>query len=196
MMIKKSGLVVVLVLLFSGPFAFAQTADSIYEPGDFVVSAAVSFLFPLGVAIYPGAELFITGINVADTFPIDFSVAVRGQIGTASYSDILFGYSYGYTTFGGGPFASAHLSFKDMQNHSLNFLENFDFYAGFGVVFNYFSYTGDYLVYWASEPTFRVGFGTYEGVNWYISDSFALKLEFVYWGWLSASASLGVQLKF
>ena len=117
--------------------------------------------------------------------PIDFGAAVRGQFATSS----VFGYDYGYLSFGAGAFGTAHLSFNNLENSVAQWLENFDFYVSLGLAVNYFTYTG----YWASDtPQLRFGFASFEGVNWFFAENIALKLEYAYWGYVGSQATIGI----
>jgi len=187
---RKTLLFALIIMLATAPAALFAW-DSLYESGDFNVSITASYLFPLGVALYPGAEMILAQVKVADEIPLDFGAAARGQIGFNRVGTYL-GTNYGYTTFGAGAFGTAHLSFADMGDHALEFLKNFDFYISLGVAFNYFTYTGDW--FGADTQNFRIGAASFEGVNWYINESLALKLEYVYWGYMGSSATIGVQL--
>ena len=185
----------ILLLVAAPATVFSENWESVYEKNDLSLSASASFLLPLGVALYPGAELILLQFTIVDEIPLDFGVSLRGQFGLKTEGTVtVSGAEYGYTTYGGGAFGTLHLSFANMEGYELDFLEGFDFYISASIALNYFDYTG----VWPSAvpPAISPGFASFEGINWFISESLALKLEYVYWGIIGSSATLGVQLTF
>ena len=187
-------LVVMSMLLILPVAVFAQSEktnwDSVYEKGDFVVSATAGIAFPFAIVAYPGAELILAGVDIGNLIPIDFGVAARGQVGF--YNSSTLSYNYGWLTFGLGAFGTAHLSFNNLQDHFAPWLENFDFYVSLGLGANYFSYTGDWADVFTDSTRMRVGFASLEGVNWFFRDNMALRLEYAYWGYVGSQATVGV----
>jgi hypothetical protein len=192
-------LVLLLVFVLAAAPAFSQEAEtgaaplasSAYNSGNITLSATVGFGYGFSLAVYPGAEFIIVDTMIGDSLPFSFGIAARGMFNTYSYSSIY--YSYRYTAFGAGAFAAAHLSFRDLRSDApIGFLENFDFYSMLGLVFNFFNYsdaTGTY------DPfTDGLGFATIGGFNYFFSNSFALKIEGNYWGYMGG-ASIGVLFK-
>lgn len=101
----------------------------------------------------------------------------------------------GWITFGAGGFGTAHLSFNNLENHAAPWLENFDFYISLGFGVNYFSYTGDWTDVFVDTTSLRIGFASFEGVNWFFRENMALKLEYAYWGYVGSQTTIGILLK-
>ena len=152
--------------------------DGHFHGGDFSIAAGVGATFGLanGLAVYPSIEWTIADINPG--VPLAFGASARGYLSIVQY----LGTSY--SSFGGGGFAIAHLG-MDLDVLP-DFLRNMDFYIGLGVAFNIIP-SGFYT-------TGGLGFATFEGVNYFISESFAVYLEYVYWSYTSAG-TIGVLLK-
>ncbi len=187
----------VVFLFIVSTAAIAQSAntnwDSVYNAGDLAASISAGVAFPFAIVAYPGAELILAGIDIGNLIPIDFGVAARGQFGILSASSL--GYNYGWITLGAGAFGTAHLSFNNLRDHFAPWLENFDFYLSLGLGVNYFAYTGDWASVNSVSKPLRVGFASFEGVNWFFRENMALKLEYAYWGYVGSQTTFGILLK-
>ena len=175
---RKLILIVTAVLLLAAPaMVFAQSEakgwDSVYDGGDFLVSASVGAYFPFNLVIAPQLELILAQVKIGDVMPLDFGLAARGEVTLGSS-----------LRFGAGGLATVHLTFANLQGRVISWLENFDFFVSFGAG----------LSIWPDNSfPLRLGFITVEGLSYWLSDSFALKLETSYWTYYGTS--IGAVLK-
>lgn len=193
---KKKLLLCVLVVLMLGSVstAFAQQNsalndwDGYFNPGNLTVSAGVGlggFWYGFGLNLYPGLEFTFAKPKFGGVVPISFGVAARG----------LFGIYPGYLTYGTSlkagvaALGTAHLSLKGIDFNS-DFLNKLDFYVGLGVSL-LFLYP-DYYLYARQIPIF---FASFQGVNYFFSDSFALYVESSYMGLYDYWVTVGVLFK-
>jgi hypothetical protein len=189
---KKKLLLCVLVVLMLGSVstAFAQQNsalndwDCYFNPGNLTVSAGVGFggfwYGGFGLNLYPGLEFTFAKPKFGGVVPISFGVAARGLFGI--YPGYIGGVGFQAGVAGLG---TVHLSLKGIDFNS-DFLNMLDFYVGFGVSVLFLS---GYYVYYSPVP---VAFASFQGVNYFFSDSFALYVESSYLGrydyWLTVGA--------
>jgi len=182
--------ILVVLMLGSASAVFAQSSalndwDCYFNPGNVTVSAGVGFggfLYGFGLNLYPGIEVTFAKPKFGGVVPISFGVAARG----------LFGIYPGYLTYGTNfkagvaGLGTVHLSLKGIDFNS-DFLNMLDFYVGFGVSVLFLTPT--YYTYYSPVP---VAFASFQGVNYFFSDSFALYVESSYMGvydyWLTVGA--------
>lgn len=156
-----------------GAFAQSDGWDSIYDGGDFMISASVGAYFPFNLVISPQLELIIAQIKIADIMPLDFGVAARGELIVGST-----------LRPGVGGLATVHLTFANLGNSVVRWLENFDIFVSLGLGVS---------IYPGSASLIELEFVTVEGFSYYLSESFALKIESSYWNFFGTS--IGVVLK-
>jgi hypothetical protein len=181
---KKLALVLALgVLLLAIPvstFAQIENWEGNVHKGDISVGVGIGIGF--GFTIVPGFEWVWGDWKLGDVFPLALGVAAKGSINF---------YSTYWSSYGAAGMLTAHVGLKGLDIP--DFLQRFDFYAGAGVGFVYYSYDTDVLPGWAYDE-FSVTFATTEGTTFYITDNFALYLEYNYWGW--SRGVLGVLYRF
>lgn len=184
---------IVLTALVAAP-VFGQNTDpaTLAEKGDSIVSATVGIAFPFALVVYPGFEQVIAQTTIADVLPLEFGIAGRGQFGFFNTSSV-YG-SYGWITFGAGGFGTAHLALGELVDEPAEWLRKIEVYVSLGMALNFFSYTGDYDFY-VGQSNVRLGFASFEGVNYHLSESLALKVEYAYWGFVGNQTTIGAQLK-
>ena len=141
-----------------------------FHGGDFSFAAGIGGTFGLaaGLALYPSVEWTIDDIHPG--VPLAFGASARGLVSFANYLN------QSVTAFGAGGFGIAHLGI----------FQQLDIYIGLGVAFT--------IVPLGFFTSGGVGFATFEGVNYFINESFAVYIEYVYWSYTSG-ASIGVLLK-
>ena len=189
--VKTAALV---LTLLSSPFGFAFGADqssrSVHSVGDLYFSATAGYQFPIGGAAYPGIEYIFFGFKIADVVPVDFGGGAKLQVGFVTVP--IFGYSY--LTFGTGLYATAHISTKDIAP-GVSWLNDMDFYVSVGPGLNYYLFFGD-AAYYLTRDDFTLSFTTFDGVAWYLTDGFAIKVEFAYWGaYVGPTVAVGISVR-
>ena len=188
--LKCAAALIIFVLAAGIVCAESDGWNSANSAGDIFFSGTAGFVFPVGAALYPGLEYIIASFTIADTIPVDIGGAAKAQIGFALVP--LFDYSY--ITIGAGVFATAHISSRKITE-KIGWLSALDFYISIGPGFNFFLYYGD-PAYYLNKDNFGINLATFDGVNIYLTESFAIKLEFAYWGqYVGASAAVGVNLR-
>jgi hypothetical protein len=180
---RRLSLIVVLALVVAVPHLAAQEDlpfGSVYSPGNVSVSGSVGFGYGLSLALYPGAELILAQPALADEVPLAIGVAARGYWNRYTWSG--FGFDYGWTSFGAGGFATVHLALTGVEGIAGDYLNRTDFYAGLGLAYSILTY--DSTVPEAEQ--FAEGgiyFASIGGVNYFLTDNFAVMLEGNYWGY-------------
>lgn len=164
-------------------------ATSLYEVGDLSPSLGIGFGLNFSPVFYPGVELILSETNIEDTLPLSFGVAARGYLNIYR-TEVFFGETWGWTSYGAGGFGSAHLSFDEVDA-DVEFLTNFDFYVMLGIGFRVFDYTGD-ETYWNERDDFDLFFASVGGTSYFLSERLAIMLEGSYWG--VGGATIGLRL--
>ena len=192
---KKFGLILVLLVIFSTGGAFAQTWYNSYAPGidsgNVLINAGVGF----GL-LTTGYEIGIPPISVSADFklPIAAPITVGPLVAFASRTYSLsfsgYGYKFTYTDFAIGVRGMYHF----------NFVKNLDAYLGLtlGYVINSgkAEYTGDWGTMGKTEPTNFSYFlwGGNLGARYFFTNNIGVYLELGYSG--LQVAGLGLALKF
>ena len=155
-------------------FADSDGWESVYDGGDFLVSASAGGYFnPFNLVIAPQLELILAQVKIGDVMPLDFGIAARGEVTLGSTLRL-----------GAGGLATVHLTFANLQGTVVPWLENFDFFVSLGIG----------LSIWPDNSfPLRLGFVTVEGLGYWLSDAFGLKIETSYWNFYGTS--IGVMLK-
>ena len=149
------------------------------------LSGGLSYGFSL--AAFPSVELIVYSMKIDDYLPIDFGLSVRGLITRYDNSDSTS--PAGWLHIGIGPVATAHISFNNLEAHSLPFMENFDFYVAVGPVYDIISYTGTYATTPPPIPSNGIGVTTAGGVKYYFTDWLAVHAELFNWTFSSGVAA-------
>ncbi|PKL23701.1 MAG: hypothetical protein CVV47_12855 [Spirochaetae bacterium HGW-Spirochaetae-3] len=167
----KKVLILLLTLTLVAGFAFAQEKASSVELTPYVDKG--EFLANVGIGwggLSGGAEFTFYRIDIGGILPLTFGAAARACVDPGIFDA-------NWTTFAAGGFATGHVGFKEINLPSgLTFLSNFDAYVGLGIGFA--SGTSDY--YNDIKP--GIGISTFEGAAYYLSDTFAINLEYGYIG--------------
>ncbi|MFW6260919.1 MAG: hypothetical protein ACOC6J_04980, partial [Spirochaetota bacterium] len=200
MRVRRTGIVLILLSLLAST-AFGQSGAprlaTHYQPGNVAFSLGAGFGFGgrgVGVSLYPGAEFIVAKIRPADVLSIDFGAGARGGFTFRSYGTTP---AAGYIALGGAPFVSAHMGLRGFTgNEVAEYLDRIDIYTAFG------------LGYLAYVPTGAAGaidgglaFANFSGVNYFLTDSFAVSLGTNYLtSWASGlggafSTGVGVMIK-
>ena len=165
--------------------------DSVYHPGNVCVIAAGGVGFAFSLAACSGIEVIVASVKADDYIPFDFGIMAMGMYNWFSRNQD--GRRFGWNAFGGGAFATVHLTFDNLEAHSTPFLEGFDFYTGFGAVYTYLDFTGEYTT--SEPPGFGgVGLATLLGFNYYLAKWFALRVELASWSF-TGGLTAGLVLK-
>jgi hypothetical protein len=170
------------LLMLAAPLSVAAQDtewNGYFHGGDFSVGAGVGATFGFfggGLALYPAVEWTILDIDPG--LPLAFGASARGFVSFSQYLN------QSWTVFGGGGFATAHLGLD--LDVLPDFFRKMDVYVGLGLAFTvapvgFFNAGG-------------LGFATFEGVNYFVNDSLAVYLEYVYWSYANG-ATIGVLLK-
>ncbi len=182
---KKKMLIAVFILSLAIPalsFSAPATVDAYLQPGNLTLSVGVGFGYYWGfnIAVYPGVEFILAQIKIGDVFPLQFGVGARGLVNP------YFGPGYSGLTLGAGAFGTVHLPLKGLDL-PYDFLDPFDLYIALGLAL-YF----DMNDYWGY--TSPIGFATFSGFNYFLSDNFAVYLEGGYFGYYGGGV-VGILLK-
>lgn len=178
-------IVVVLTVLFALTFTLSSAEKeswwgSYYKPGNFIIKGAVGYEVSNDIAalgVYPEAELMLFKPHFGGLSPMDFGVAARGHIGFG-FSDSTLDSSiaagvgvFGTFHFGFRGIGSYFTEYKDSPSAFFSQLNRFDYFFEIGPVFDFMTYDDRGLA----------GLGTTTGVNYYITDNFAVTLEANLW---------------
>jgi hypothetical protein len=174
------GLVLAVVLLAIPATVFAQTENwqGQFHKGDF--SAFVGVGLGYGITVVPGVEWIWGDWKLGDVFPLAIGAAARGAVNF--YSDY-------WSSYGAAGFVTAHVGLKGLDIPE--FLQKFDFYAGVGLGFYYYSWASGYTT---TNDDFRFGLANTEGTAFHINDKLAVYGEYNYWGY--SRGVLGVLYRF
>lgn len=164
---------------------FAQSGTrftSYYEPGNVAVSveAGASFGYSgFSIAAYPSIEFLAAKYRIGDSVPLDFGVEVKGRvgIGVGSYSGLGIGV---------GGFGTVHMGFRGMSGDIGKILSRIDVFAGLGVAYDFES---------SYYNTFGLGFASFGGLNYFLSDTMAVVFGESYWNGF-ADTTIGLRLRF
>ena len=167
--------------------------DSIYERWDLAVSLSGGLGYGFRLAAYPSIDLIVSSIRIDDFMPIDFGVSLRSLI--TNYEKTKDTDISGWLHIGIGLAATAHISFANLQDHTLPFMENFDFYIAFGPVYDIISFTGTYADSPLPIPSNNLGITTAGGIRYFILDWLAVNLEVFNWSF-SPGLAAGLTLNF
>jgi hypothetical protein len=167
---QKRLVALVLALALVIPFA-AVADDTYYQPGNLVPSIGVGLGggWGLTVSAYPGLELMVAKVKIADVIPLDFGVAVKGLIGFSTY------FSYSYVHLGVGAFGTMHWGLRGM-NWDLDFLDPVDVWWGIGLAASAHIPADTWTYGW-------LDFATVGGINYFLNDRLALMVAGSYWGY-------------
>lgn len=186
--------IALLLLPLAGLSAEGEVWDSLYKPRDVSLSAGVGFLAfnqNVSLAAYPEAEVILKEFIISKMVPLEVGAAVSGFI--SLFNESTAGLTYGWLAFGGGAFGTVHFTFRGSDLNIPAFFEKFDFYSAMGLVFTYFTYTGD----WGSRSKYEdtgLGFASSGGISYFLKDNLAVFLEGSYWDY-GGGAIAGVLLK-
>lgn len=167
--------------------------DSVYGRWDIAVSLSGGVSYQFRVAAYPSVDLIVYSIKIDDFMPIDFGISARGLI--TKYEKAKDPAKSGWLHTGVGLAATAHISFANLQDHTLPFMENFDFYIAFGPVYDIISFTGTYADSPLPIPSNNLGITTAGGIRYFILDWLAVNLEVFNWSF-SPGLAAGLTLNF
>lgn len=193
---KKTLLLVALATLFTGAVS-AQSSeavwDSEYDRWDLSVGVGGGLVSEWTLAAYPSVELIVYSIKIDDYLPLDFGVSVRSLI--SRYSDRSSALERGWDHVGIGLAGTVHLSFNNLEGHSLPFMENFDFYLALGPLYDVIEFTGAYAPSPPSIPASGIGFTFGGGAKYFILDWLAAHLELFVWSY-TAGIQAGLTFNF
>jgi len=150
-MMKKSIIAFALVCLIGGA-AYSQSPVHM-DKGDLAVAAGVNFGWDYGVG--GSAEYVFARVDIADTVPITFGLAVRGGVN--------FIYSTNYTVVG---IATLHWGLGFIEELP-SWLKKFDFYYGLGMGVG-------------AGADFGIGIGNSAGLAYYLTSNLALYTSVIY----------------
>ncbi len=174
---------------------FAVSAMAAYgKDGKVEFSAYLegSWVFPVGLAIYPGAELSIYTFTIHNDLNLTLGAALTGQVAFAKWQTDP---SWSYTTFGAAVAPSAVFFWDDGSRSIDRLIERFEFGVapGFGV--NYYLYSGDPAVI-LDRDAFDFGFAGILSSRFRIGGSILLRVDVTYWGrYIGPNLAVGVQLE-
>ncbi len=171
----------------------AAVWDSVYDGWDLAISLSGGVSYNYRLAAYLSIDLIVSSIKIDDFMPIDFGVSARGLI--TKYEKTKDPGKPGWFHIGIGLAATAHISFDNLQEHTLPFMENFDFYVALGPVYDIIDYTGSYAVSPPPIPSNSDGITTAGGVRYFILDWLAINLEVFNWSF-SSGLSAGLTFNF
>ncbi len=153
-----------------------------YTPGNVMFGAGVGLRpNPLAIEFYPGAETIFYKWRPANLFAIDFGVGARGVVGFSTGTT-------GGLVLGGGPYLAWHWGFRGLGGLSpfLEYLEPLDVFSAFGLSF---------LTFPGSGVGGGLVFTNYSGLNYFLSDNFAVSLSSTFFGGYGGRTTLGVTYK-
>jgi hypothetical protein len=180
---KKLVLIAALAVLLAAipSTVFGQTAnwDGQVHKGDFSAFGGLGLGY--GITIIPGVEYVWGDWKLGDVFPLAAGVAVKGAVNF--YSDY-------WSSYGVAGLVTGHVGLKGLTDLP-EFLQKFDFYAGIGLGFYYYSWASGYVT---SNDDFGLVFANMEGTAFYINEKLAVYGEFNYWGY--SRGVLGVLYRF
>lgn len=178
------------VLFLSGFFlCFASFAHGNNREVGFSAFLDGSWVFPVGLAFYPGVELSIHSLGFQNGMTLTLGAALAGQIAFADRKDL-----WSFTTFGAAIAPFALLSFDDGEHDTDRFIERLELSLSPGAGFNYYSYSGD-PAYTANREKRELGFAMFAGARFRIGRFIALRFDATHWGrYIGPNIALGLQL--
>ena len=147
--------------------------DHHFTAGDLSLSAGIGFAsgwYAFGLSAYPGVELILSDVKLGEHVPLSFGVAGKGLV--TFYSGYFAGSGIAAAV---GGFGTAHLGFKNFVQ-PWEFLTNFDVYIGIGLALDLIRPT-----WWLTDAP-RLRFASFQGTNYFLSDTFAVFAESTYMG--------------
>jgi len=149
-----------------------------------------SFAFPVGLALYPGAELSLYSFGIGENMTLTLGVGATGQVAFAKWADL-----WSYTTFGAALAPFGVLTFHESPEDALSFLERLEISVSPGIGLNYYLYSGDPSRY-AGRETVDFGFAGILGCRLRISRFVLLRFDATFWGlYIGPNIALGLQLE-
>ena len=148
-----------------------------------------SWVFPVGLAFYPGVEISIHSFDFQNGITLTLGAALAGQIAFADRKDL-----WSFTAFGAAAAPFALLSFDDGRQDTHRFRERLELSLSPGAGFNYYVYSGDPAFY-ANRSTSELGFAMFAGARFRISRFVALRFDATLWGrYIGPNIALVLQL--
>ncbi|MBT3272113.1 MAG: hypothetical protein HN368_03085 [Spirochaetales bacterium] len=193
------GVVLLILLLFLPVAITAETNtgdavwESTYETWDFAISLSGGLSYGFKPAAMPALDLIVASYRIEDFVPLDLGVSLRSLITKFENKDTVD--PSGWIHIGIGALGIIHLSFDNLQAHTLPFLENFDFYAGFGPVYDIISHSGPYEISPPPIPSNSIGFTTAAGIRYFLLPWLAAHFEIFNWSF-SPGLSTGLTFNF
>ena len=166
------------------------------QSGKIGVSAFLeaSWVFPLGFAVYPGAELSVYSMDLTDRITLDLGITGAGQVAYAK-RDIPKNDFWSFISFGAAVAPLARLSFDDGSPDTYKFIERLSFSLSPGVGFNYYIYDGD-PAYTEVRDIYDLDFVVLAGFGLRIARFISLRFDTTYWGqYIGPNIAAGVQLE-
>lgn len=167
--------------------------DSHFNAGNVLLSGGLGlggFWYGLGLNLYPGVEVIFAQPDIGGVVPLSFGIAARGIFGFYPVPTLYGGFDIGVSAL-----ATAHLGLKGLDLNS-KFLNSLDFYIGLGVsVFFVRPYSSYFLGYYLGDVVSPVQFASFQGVNYFITNNFAIYLESTYLGLSNYYLTFGVLFK-
>ncbi len=185
MKMKKLTLSALLLMLITGLYGEERAIGwgSYYMPGNIIPEAALSYegysyhgwhyndgksyygtrhYGQLG--LYPAAEVMLWKPYFGEYAPLDIGVEAIGRFGIPLSR-------YESFSMGAGAQASFHLGFRGFDFPGAEYLDRIDFFVKMGLGCDF-----------VNEDGFKLGFISQTGVNYFITEQFALGLSYRYWG--------------
>ena len=188
-----------MILLLSTAANIAGQTDErgIYEPWDVVLGIIGGVFYSLNPTFGLTTEIILFGHPLGNTLRVDYGVAARGV-----YSFYDSGLGWGWSALSGGSTASIHLSFpRESQTNGplgsseAEWMALTDINLLLGVDVEYYLPFGDWERYNLSFESLRVGIVAVLGLNLFLSEMFAVRVEGGLWGELSPGGSIGALLR-
>ncbi len=180
------------ILLIAAVLCILAAAAAYPKELDYSFSAFLngSWVFPVGVAFYPGAELTFYSFDLTDFLAIDVGAALTGQIAHANRIDL-----WSFTGFGAALAPLAVVTFVDDSGKRTSFFERMELSLSPGIGMNYYIYNGD-PAYFVNRNTFGIEFAGLASVRFRLSPYILIRLDGTYWGrYIGPNVALGIQLE-
>ncbi len=182
--VKRIGILTAVFL-----FAAASVTYSSDKRVGFSTFLDSSWVFPVGLAFHPGAELTFYSLDPDGDMIFELGAAVTGQVAYANRIDL-----WSFTTFGASIAPIVVLSFDDGFKETNRFIERLAFSISPGVGFNFYIYAGD-PAYYISRDTIEIGFSVIAGGRISLTRFVAIRLDAMYWGrYIGPNLAVGLQL--
>lgn len=149
-----------------------------------------SWVFPIGVAFHPGAELTLYSFDVNDFLAIDVGGSLTGQIAYANRIDL-----WSFTSFGGALAPLVVITPVKDSDGKLSFLERMELSLSPGIGINYYIYNGD-PAYFLNRDTVGLEFAGFASLRIRLSRYMLIRLDGTYWGrYVGPNIAFGLQLE-